>query len=143
MIIPDINILLYSFDEQSQFHDPARQWWQSLTNNSEPVGISWVVAAGFVRLMTNPTVVGEALDADSAVDIVDGWFSHANVAPLNPGERHSTYFRQTLKAAGAGSNRVNDAHIAALAIENDAELHSNDNDFARFPGLRWRNPLRV
>jgi len=34
-----------------------------------------------------------------------------------------------------------DAHLAALAIEHQCELHSKDSDFARFPGLRWRNPL--
>jgi hypothetical protein len=34
-----------------------------------------------------------------------------------------------------------DAHIAALAIEYQAEVHSNDNDFSRFAGLRWRDPL--
>ena len=27
------------------------------------------------------------------------------------------------------------------AIEHQCELHSNDADIARFPGLRWRNPL--
>jgi predicted nucleic acid-binding protein len=31
--------------------------------------------------------------------------------------------------------------LAALAIEHHAELHSNDADFSRFPGLRWINPL--
>jgi hypothetical protein len=35
-----------------------------------------------------------------------------------------------------------DLHLAALAIEHQAELHSNDADFSRFPGLQWRNPLR-
>ena len=35
-----------------------------------------------------------------------------------------------------------DAHLAALAVEHQAELCSTDADFARFPGLRWRNPLR-
>lgn len=42
---------------------------------------------------------------------------------------------------GAGGNLVIDAHIAALAIEYQAEVHSNDSDFGRFPGVRWRNPL--
>lgn len=36
---------------------------------------------------------------------------------------------------------VSDAHLAALAIGYGAELCSTDNDFAMFPGLRWRNPL--
>ena len=46
-----------------------------------------------------------------------------------------------LEAVGTGGNLVPDAHIAALAIEHNAEVHTNDGDFARFPGLRWRNPL--
>jgi predicted nucleic acid-binding protein len=35
------------------------------------------------------------------------------------------------------------AHLAAIAIEYQAELASNDRDFGRFRGLRWFNPLRV
>ena len=46
-----------------------------------------------------------------------------------------------LASVGVGGNLVTDAHIVALAIEHQAEVHSNDSDFARFPGLRWRNPL--
>jgi predicted nucleic acid-binding protein len=38
-------------------------------------------------------------------------------------------------------NLVPDAMLAALAIEHGLELWSTDTDFARFPGLRWRNPL--
>ena len=37
---------------------------------------------------------------------------------------------------------IPDAHLAALAIEHGLELCSTDSDFARFEGLRWRNPLR-
>lgn len=44
-------------------------------------------------------------------------------------------------ALGSAGNLTTDAHLAALAIEHQAELHSSDADFARFPGLRWRNPL--
>ena len=38
-------------------------------------------------------------------------------------------------------NLTTDAHLAALALEYQAELHSTDTDFARFSGLRWVNPL--
>ncbi len=34
-----------------------------------------------------------------------------------------------------------DCMLAALAVEHQAELQSNDSDFHRFEGLRWRNPL--
>jgi uncharacterized protein len=35
-----------------------------------------------------------------------------------------------------------DTQLAAIAMEHQAELQSNDADFARFPGLRWQNPMR-
>ncbi len=36
---------------------------------------------------------------------------------------------------------LTDAHLAALAISHGAALISCDNDFMRFKGLRWENPL--
>ena len=60
---------------------------------------------------------------------------------LNPGREHLALFRRSLTAAGVGANLVTDAHLAALAMEYQAEVHSNDMDFGRFPGLRSRNPL--
>jgi len=36
-----------------------------------------------------------------------------------------------------------DAQLAALTIESGGVLHTTDRDFARFPGLRWVNPLLV
>lgn len=41
----------------------------------------------------------------------------------------------------AVANLVTDAHLAALAIEHGCELASTDADFARFPGLKWKNPF--
>ena len=31
--------------------------------------------------------------------------------------------------------------LGGLAIEHQAELQSNDSDFGRFSGLKWRNPI--
>jgi predicted nucleic acid-binding protein len=47
-----------------------------------------------------------------------------------------------LERLGTAGNLTADAHLAALAIEYQAELHSTDADFSRFSGLRWRNPLK-
>ena len=59
----------------------------------------------------------------------------------SPGERHADILFELIDAAGAAGNLTTDAHLAALAIEHQAELHSTDADMARFPGLRWINPL--
>ena len=121
----------------------GRDWWERLMGGNEEVGLPWIVLNGFVRLMANPRVVGSAIPPAAASDIVGDWLRHPHVAPINPGDGHLTHFRRYLDVPGAGPNLVTDAHIAALAIEHDAEVHTNnDSDFARFLGLRWRNPLR-
>jgi predicted nucleic acid-binding protein len=63
------------------------------------------------------------------------------VTIVHPGPRHLQIMRTLLVPMGTGGNLTSDAHLAALAIEHGAELCSSDNDFARFPGLRWSNPL--
>ena len=141
MIIPDLNLLVYAYNDGAPFHDPARLWWERLVNGAERIGIPWVVSTGFVRLMTHPRVLERPLTPDKAVDYVTEWFRFPHVAPVNPGGDHIALFGRSLDAAGVGANLVTDAHIAALAMEYQAEAHSNDTDFSRFPGLRWRNPL--
>ena len=141
MIVPDVNLLVYAYNEAAPFHEQARRWWEGLVNGAERVGVPWLVAAGFVRLLTHPSVRERPATPMQAVDYVEEWFRFSNVVPLNPGTEHLRLFRRALDAAGVGANLVTDAHVAALAIEHQAEVHSNDADFGRFPGLRWRNPL--
>ena len=141
MIIPDLNLLIYAYNEAAPFHEGAKRWWEELVNGEARVGIPWVVSIGFVRLMTHPRVLVHPMAPAQAVDFVLEWFRFPNVVPIHPGTDHLVYFRRNLLAAGVGGNLVTDSHLAALALEYQAELHSNDSDFARFPGLRWRKPL--
>ena len=134
-------MLVHACNAGAPLHDSARPWWESLLNGTERVGLPWVVVTGFVRLATNPSVLSHPRSPAEAVDYVDEWFRFPHVAPLNPGRQHLVLLRRALHAARVGGNLTTDAHIAALAIEYQAELHSNDTDFSRFPGLRWRNPL--
>ena len=141
MIVPDINLLVYAHNEDAPFHRLARSWWQDLTNGSEQIGIPWIVASGFVRTITLRSVTPNPLPATVAVDWLSEWFELPHISAINPGREHLSLFRRNLDAAGVGGNLVTDAHIAAIAMEYQAEVHSNDSDFARFPGLRWHNPL--
>jgi hypothetical protein len=92
--------------------------------------------------MTHPAVLVHPLDPGRAVRHVRSWFERPVVEVLEPGPRHMEIFERLLDSLGVAANLTTDAHLAAIAIENQCELHSNDADFARFPGLRWRNPLR-
>jgi uncharacterized protein len=72
---------------------------------------------------------------------VSAWLSRPNVSQLIPGPRHVEIAFSLLHSVGTGSNLTTDVQLAAFAFEYDADMYSNDTDFARFPGLRWRNPL--
>lgn len=61
---------------------------------------------------------------------------------VHPTDRHAVILRTLLEPLGTAGNLTTDAHLAALSIEHGAELCSTDADFSRFPGVRWRDPLR-
>ena len=141
MIIPDINLLLYSYDSDSPFHTKAAGWWQSCLSGTEPVGLLHVVLFGFVRIATNARVFLNPMTPAEAAGHVRSWLERPPVQVLNPGPDHIRDTLKLLENLGTGGNLVSDAQMAALAMEHDAVLHTADTDFMRFEGLRWFNPI--
>ena len=141
MIVPDVNLLIYAVNVDAPLHQKAKEWLDRTLSGSETVGLSWLVLLAFVRLTTRPGVFRKPLPVQSAFELLDGWVAHPLVTMIHPGPRHFYVVRELLESLGTAGNLVSDAHLAALAIENHAELYSFDNDFARIPRLRWRNPL--
>jgi toxin-antitoxin system PIN domain toxin len=137
----DLNLLLYAIDEEAPVHGRAKAWLEEALSGTEELGFAWVVLLGFVRLTTNPAVFEAPLEADEALDIVDGWLAQPVATVVDPSERHARNLRELLAPLGTAGNLTTDAQLAALAIEHGAELCSRDADFSRFPGLRWRDPL--
>lgn len=141
MRLADLNLLLYAINRDAPQHDAARQWLEESLSGDETLAMSWTVVLGFLRLTTSPRVFQRPMHVDDAIAFVDEWLSHENVQVLAPGSRHWEILRTLLLQSGAAGNLSSDAHLAALAIEHEAELHSADADFQRFRGVRWLNPL--
>jgi toxin-antitoxin system PIN domain toxin len=141
VIVPDVNLLVYAHNRASAGHNRARAWWEDLIDREQPVGLAWAVMLGFVRLTTHPSVLVVPLAPLDAVARVRVWLEQPGVRVLEPGPRHLDLLAELFGATAVGGALTTDTHLAALAIEHQAELHSNDGDFARFPGLRWRNPI--
>ncbi|MGB7133368.1 MAG: TA system VapC family ribonuclease toxin [Candidatus Sulfotelmatobacter sp.] len=141
MIVVDTNLLIYAYNSGSTHHAKARRWLEHTLSGSESVGLPWQSTAAFVRIMTDVRLPAEHLTALAAVEVVNGWLDQAIVRLLTPGEDHWSLFRQMVLDGQAAGNLVSDAQIAALTIEYGGVLYTTDRDFARFPGLRWRNPL--
>lgn len=142
MRLLDANLLIYAADAHSPQHARAQPWAESVIGGKETVALPWATILAFVRITTNPRIMAEAYSLDAAWDSVDGWLARANVVTPHPSHRHALLVRELLKPIGTGGNLVADAHLAALSIEYGAEVCSADNDFARFSGVRWFNPLR-
>jgi len=142
MVVADVNLLLYAHVTGFRQHRAAKKWWEALLAGREQVGIAGPALFGFVRLATNRRVLDPPMDVEGALERVESWLSRAQVRFLQPGPRHLEIAFRLLRELGAAGNLTTDVQLAALAIENQAELHSNDSDFARFPDLRWVDPLK-
>ena len=141
MIIPDVNVLVYAHNTGVPEHALARSWWERAVNGAEPIGIDWSVVLGFVRLMSHPRVTVRPQAPEKLLGCITAILSRPSVRLVTPGIQHAALMRELFHSSGAGPRMVTDVHLAALAIEMDALLVTNDTDFARFAGLRLLNPL--
>ena len=141
MIIPDINLLIYAHDLGSRFHETAKPWWEACLSGRETVGLPWAVLLGFLRIIGNPKVFLRPMPIAEAADQVEAWLERPQVQVVHPGARHRELVLRYLREFGTAGNLTTDTHLAALSVEYQATLYTADADFARFGGLRWKNPL--
>ena len=141
MIIPDTNLLIYAHNAKDPQYALAKDWWEGSLNRSIPIGLPWIVMGGFIRLMTHPRILENPMPIAKATGCVRSWLDRPSVIILEPGKKFPLIYFNFLENLGTGGNLTTDAHIAALAVEKQAEVHSCDTDFSRFPGLSWQNPI--
>lgn len=140
MILVDANVLLYAVNEQAEHHERSRRWLDSALSGQETVGFAWIAILAFVRLSTKPGLFPHPLEMSQALQVVDDWLSSPAAVVLSPGSGHLVTLRELLPDGRTAGNIVNDAHLAALAVEHGCEVVTFDRDFARFSGIRARVP---
>lgn len=142
MILVDANLLIYAHVNAFSQHEPARRWLDGRLTDAARVGLPWASLVAFLRLVTNPRVFERPEPTADAWRQVLAWLDCENTWIPQPTDRHRDVLGSLLADPSVQANLVPDAHLAALAIEHGLILHSTDGDFARFPGLRWENPIR-
>lgn len=140
MQLVDANVLLYAVNPRAPEHEQARGWLDGALSGAEVVGFAWIVLLAFLRISTNGAVFPRPLKLDDAAAIVERWLDQRPAVAVDPTGRHLSLLRGLLGGTGTAANLVNDAHLAALALEHGAEIVSFDRDFQRFPGVRWSSP---
>lgn len=142
MILPDVNVLVYAHREDARDHRRYRDWLVELLESPRAYGLSDLVLSGFLRVVTHPRVFREPSSLDAAMAFVSEVRERPSRVEVAPGPRHWDIFRELVRRGDARGNLIPDAHHAALAIESGCEWITTDRDYARFPGLDWRHPLK-
>jgi len=137
----DINVFIYAVNADAPHHERSKRWLESALSGTEPVGITWTVLLGFLRITTRPGILERPLSADEALRYVDSWLQQPPVELVVPGPNHWAILRALLTTSGTAGNLTSDAHLAAHAIEGGWTLVSTDSDFRRFSGLTVQNPV--
>ena len=140
MILVDTNLLLYAVDETSPVHERARSWLEGQLDGPTGVGLPWPVLNGFARLVSNPRVCPNPMPVSRAWALVEEWLALDVTFTPEPTERHREILAGLMPRV-TRAELIPDAHLAALAIQYGLVLCSTDDDFDRFPGLAWKNPL--
>jgi toxin-antitoxin system PIN domain toxin len=140
MTIVDGSVLLNAVNSAGDLHQRARDWLETALAGTETVGFPWVTILAFLRIATNARVLPEPLRVADARERLQEWLAVPVATIVEPGPGHLQRLTDLLDEAGTAGNLVTDAHIAAIAMDYDAEVVTFDRDFGRFEGLRWRIP---
>lgn len=140
MKLVDTNVLLYAVNTDARHHGRSRRWLDSALSGEATVALAWIALLGFVRLSTKTGLFPTPLTTAQAFSRIDAWLQNPVSVVVQPTPDHARILNGLLESTGTGGNLVNDAHLAALAIEHKCEVVSFDNDFDRFEGVRWERP---
>lgn len=140
MKLVDANVLLYAVNSDARHHDESRRWLDHALSGSDTVAFAWIALLAFVRLSTKVGLFPSPLDIDGAMNRVEAWLGAAPAVVIEPTIDHARVVRSLLEPVGAGGNLVNDAHLAALAVEHRCDIVTYDRDFGRFPGVSAHPP---
>jgi toxin-antitoxin system PIN domain toxin len=141
VILVDANLLIYAYVASLHQHEAAASWLDAQLNSGIIVALPWPSLLSFARLVTNPRVFERPALVRAAWNQIEHWLNCASVRIPAPGDRHREILGNLIIESVDRADLIPDAHLAAIAIENGFLLCSSDRDFARFPGLRWQNPL--
>ncbi|MCP9490689.1 MAG: type II toxin-antitoxin system VapC family toxin [Solirubrobacteraceae bacterium MAG38_C4-C5] len=141
MLLIDVNVLVYASRPADERQERVRDWLQQTIDGPEAFGVSELVLSGFLRVVTHPRTFKRPTTTKDALRFAMALRDRPNAVTIQAGPRHWEIFTALCEGGGVRGNLVPDAYLAALAIESGSEWITADRGFARFAGLRWRDPL--
>lgn len=141
MILPDVNVLMYAFRRDAARHLEYRQWLEETINGDAAYGIAPQVLSALLRISTHRRIYVHPSTLAEVIAFCKALLQPEHCTVVQPGPQHWDIFVDLCRVSRATDNVVQDAWFAALAIETGCEWITTDQDYRRFPGLRWRAPF--
>lgn len=141
MYVFDVNIYVNAFRVELPHHACCRDVLSKALNGTAQFGISELALSGFVRIVTTRRIFKIANSSDEAFEFCATMQSAPNARVIRPQAQHWQLFSELCCRLDARDKLVADVYHAALAIEQGLTWVSLDRDFAKFPRLKWFNPL--
>jgi uncharacterized protein len=141
-VTPDLNVLLAASRTDHPQHTPALRWFdQAIAScaTGSSIEVLPMVAAGFLRLATNPRVFPSPTPIRAAIDFIDSLLGVPGVEMPDIGREWPT-LREFATAHKLSGNDLTDAWIAAAVRTIGSRLVTFDRGFTRLLG---RNELIV
>ncbi|NJK92669.1 MAG: type II toxin-antitoxin system VapC family toxin [Blastochloris sp.] len=139
LVLPDANVLIHALRRGTPQHECCRQWLVETTTRMDEMGLCELVEVALLRITSLPN-----LGIASMEEVLGFWYedlwSYPKARRLVATPAHRRCFAGLVRDLKLSGNDINDAWLAALAMEHDATLVSLDRGFARFPELKWHHP---
>jgi toxin-antitoxin system PIN domain toxin len=141
MTLLDANVFLYAYNADAPQQPAAARWLADLLSSGGTIGLPWTTLWAILRVSTNARIWPNPKSPEAVFALVREWLAQPGVVLVGPGPQHAEILERLVADHRVTGPLVSDAALAALAIENGASLASTDQEFRRFPGLRWIDPL--
>lgn len=140
----DTNIFIYAVDEDSNYHQKAKEFIDRCINDDQTWFFTWVNIFEFLRVVTHPNIFNNPMKSDDAEKNISFFLSLPQTEILLEERNFFEVYRQLITETGEVSgNLVHDAHIAALMRQHGVKkIYTLDIQFKVFPSLEIINPLK-
>ncbi len=138
----DTNILVYAHRQDSEWHEPARDYVKELAESRKPWAIPWPCIHEFLAIVTHPKIYAPPSSQTQAIEQVETWLNSPSLVLIGESDNHWKLLQELIRNGKVNGPMVHEARIAAICLTHGVnEFCSADRDFSRFPRLAIRNPL--
>jgi toxin-antitoxin system PIN domain toxin len=136
--LPDANIWINALNSTARDHSACRAWLDRVTSGGAVLLVNDLTDCALLRIATHPRL--DIASPEAAMAFHTALLGYPFALRASPGENHRDILHRFIRDLSLVGNDINDAWLAALAIERGATLVSLDEGFSRFSGLSWTNP---